>query len=185
MRAYILESSARPRGYSAQAASLAGEELAKAGWEVKGKRAFEMKAAYCLACEKCRDESVDCVQYDDMQGCYQDIIEADALVFVTPIEFSSVPAQLKTILDRCQRFYNRPYRREEKIPSYFIAFAGQKPYKEQFEIYPLQFKHLLRNISSYDAGHLNLPGTDAYGSAIPAGDAAKIASFARQIASRA
>ncbi|MCL1802107.1 MAG: NAD(P)H-dependent oxidoreductase [Eubacteriaceae bacterium] len=182
MAIYILESSSRKTGYSAQAAQAAISIFEAQGAAYIYDRAISLNVAYCLACDKCISEEVECSVKDDMLGVYANLIKASALLFITPITFSSVPAQLKAILDRGQRFYNRPLKREAKIPAYFIAFGGAKPYKEQFEIYPLQFKHLLKNIDAWQAGALNFAHTDAYGPRLSDAAARQIQALALQAA---
>ena len=47
-----------------------------------------------------------CVMRDDMQGIYDRIDQADAVVFASPIYMWSVNAQLKTVLDRLFSYLN-------------------------------------------------------------------------------
>jgi multimeric flavodoxin WrbA len=56
----------------------------------------------CMACDKCHagDEQL-CVMKDDMQKLYKKIIEADAIIFASPIYFFTMSAQMKLLMDRC------------------------------------------------------------------------------------
>ena len=56
-----------------------------------------------------------CVVQDDMQGIYDRIDQADAVVFASPIYMWSVNAQLKTVLDRLFCYLNPDL--SSRIPS--------------------------------------------------------------------
>ena len=53
----------------------------------------------CDACRAC-GETGECHIKDDMQGLYDKLLEADGIIFGTPIYYYSVTAQAKAIIDR-------------------------------------------------------------------------------------
>ena len=55
--------------------------------------------APCDGCGTCR-ETGECHIKDDMQNLYNKLVEADGIIFGTPIYFYSMAAQTKTIIDR-------------------------------------------------------------------------------------
>jgi multimeric flavodoxin WrbA len=57
----------------------------------------------CDACAACIKTGV-CKTNDDMQGIYEAMEKADAIVFGTPSYFSNVSAQAKAIMDRTYAF---------------------------------------------------------------------------------
>jgi multimeric flavodoxin WrbA len=74
------------------------------GAEEAGHQVYRFDAAYrnvhpCIACEKCRDSGV-CVFQDDMRELTLRLLEADAVIFASPIYYYAVSAQLKTVIDR-------------------------------------------------------------------------------------
>ena len=71
-----------------------------AGNEVEKIRVAEKKIGYCLGCYYCKEHGGRCVLNDDMGDILQKIIDADVLVFATPVYFYSMSAQLKTLIDR-------------------------------------------------------------------------------------
>jgi multimeric flavodoxin WrbA len=71
-----------------------------AGNAVEKIRVPERKIGYCLGCYYCKDHEGRCVLNDDMGEILQKIIDADVLVFATPVYFYSMNAQLKTLIDR-------------------------------------------------------------------------------------
>jgi multimeric flavodoxin WrbA len=55
----------------------------------------------CLACEYCHTkEKGVCVQKDDMQKIYSEILAADMLVFASPIYYFTLSAQLQSVIHR-------------------------------------------------------------------------------------
>ncbi len=67
-----------------------------------------------------------------MQSMYDKLLEADYIVFASPIYFGGVSAQLKSFIDRCQTLWSRKYILKETLISpekenrsgYFISTAG-------------------------------------------------------------
>lgn len=59
----------------------------------------------CLACNFCRKQEGVCVQDDDaMSVAQKGLLAADMAVFVTPLYYFGMSAQLKLVLDRCYAF---------------------------------------------------------------------------------
>ena len=64
-------------------------------------RVAEKKIAPCSGCYFCRKSGGKCALNDDMGELLPKILEADVLVFSSPVYFYSVCAQLKIVMDRC------------------------------------------------------------------------------------
>lgn len=75
-----------------------------AGNEVEFISLRENKINYCTGCYACRKIG-KCVQNDGMNEILEKMLEADVLVFGTPIYMYSVSGQLKTFLDRILPHY--------------------------------------------------------------------------------
>ena len=54
----------------------------------------------CRACDYCRSHDTECIQKDDMVYLRDDLLEADAIAFVTPLYYFGMSAQLKRVIDR-------------------------------------------------------------------------------------
>ncbi len=54
----------------------------------------------CIACEKCHSAVSACVFRDDFDQLRDEIITADAVVFLSPIYYYGMTAQIKTVIDR-------------------------------------------------------------------------------------
>lgn len=98
-RVLILSGSPRKGGNS----DLLCDEFMK-GAEEKGNfvekiRVAEKNIGYCRACYACRNTGV-CAVNDDMADILRKMIEADVIVFASPVYFYSIDAQLKALIDR-------------------------------------------------------------------------------------
>lgn len=92
-----------------------------AGVEEAGGRAVELVARdtgvhVCLGCNACSKDG-RCIQRDGMDAVYAEIDAADAIAVSTPVFFATVPAVLKTLLDRCQPYWVRRYLLHEPPPA--------------------------------------------------------------------
>lgn len=54
----------------------------------------------CIGCEFCRSHNDQCVFKDDMGNWIDQILQADLLVFVTPLYYFGMSAQIKSVIDR-------------------------------------------------------------------------------------
>ena len=58
------------------------------------------KVGGCRACETCFSTGKACTFDDDFNTIAPAILEADAIVFTTPVYWYSIPAQIKGVIDR-------------------------------------------------------------------------------------
>ena len=72
----------------------------EAGHDVEKIRVAEKKIGYCSGCYYCQKSGGVCAKKDDMAEILQKIIDADVIVFASPVYFYSIDAQLKTLIDR-------------------------------------------------------------------------------------
>lgn len=95
----ILSASPRKQGNS----DILCDEFAlgarEAGHEVEKVRIAEKNIGYCRGCYACKDTGI-CAMKDDMAELLQKMIDADVIVFASPVYFYSVDAQLKAVIDR-------------------------------------------------------------------------------------
>ena len=74
----------------------------------------------CLGCDHCGMNG-PCIQKDDMASLKEKILESDMLVFVTPLYYFGMSAQLKLVIDRFYSFNSRLT--SKPIKSVLIAAA--------------------------------------------------------------
>jgi multimeric flavodoxin WrbA len=67
------------------------------------------KIRYCTGCEACAATGL-CVLSDDAPEIAEKMVNADAVVFAVPIYFGNIPGQLKTLFDRMNPYFRKPYR---------------------------------------------------------------------------
>ena len=72
-----------------------------AGHEVVSINVAHKNIKGCMGCEYCREkEKGVCVQKDDMQAIYPEILSADMIVFASPIYYFTLSAQLQAVIHR-------------------------------------------------------------------------------------
>ena len=81
---------------------------ASKGAEVKTIILSDLNIAPCQHCDACL-KAGKCKVDDDMQMVYRELEAADRIVLASPIQFMSVTAQMKTMIDRCQALWARKY----------------------------------------------------------------------------
>lgn len=72
----------------------------------------------CLICQKTQE----CVIRDDASRIAQKALNADVLVFATPVYYYGMSGQLKTLLDRCNPLFSSSYTFRE---IYLLAAAAE------------------------------------------------------------
>ena len=72
----------------------------EAGNDVEKYFIAQHNIGYCSACYYCRSHNGVCCKNDDMRDLMSKILEADVLVFSSPVYMYSISAQLKAVFDR-------------------------------------------------------------------------------------
>ena len=99
MKIAVLEGSPNRQGSSHMLAEEFAKGAGEAGHEVILISAAHSKISPCTGCVSCGYDG-PCVQKDDMERIRPEILGADMLVFVTPLYYYGMSAQLKILLDR-------------------------------------------------------------------------------------
>lgn len=100
MKILVITGSPHKHGTSALLADKFIQGAEEAGHEV-----FRFDAAFkdihpCMACRRCRTTDLGCVFKDDIEELNPHLLEADAVVFASPIYYYDWTAQLKLAIDR-------------------------------------------------------------------------------------
>jgi multimeric flavodoxin WrbA len=137
------------------------------GVEVVTLTACQLKIEGCRHCDACLEKGCCRVQ-DDMQTVYQELEAADRLVIASPLQFMSVPSQLKALIDRCQALWARKY--ILKIPplgdtrlrrGFLISVGGRRTIPDLFQAELVTIKTFFRTLDINYSGELLIPGIDA------------------------
>ena len=116
--------------------ALSGAESAGADTEYIHLSDYDI--APCIECNTCYSKG-DCRIQDDFQQLSKKILDADRLVFATPVFFMTVCAQAKMLIDRSQCLWAYKYVLKKQLfvsqrdrRAMVIAVGGSKS-KKQFE----------------------------------------------------
>jgi multimeric flavodoxin WrbA len=100
MKVTVITGSAHKKGTSAMLADRFIEGAIEAGHDIfRFDSAFETVKP-CLACDYCSTHNAECVHKDSMEKLYIKLVDADVIVFATPLYYYTVSAQLKAVMDR-------------------------------------------------------------------------------------
>jgi len=124
--------------------ALAGAE--SAGAEIEYLRIAELNIAPCVECNCCYTTG-KCRVQDDYQQVLQKMLDADRLIFATPVFFMTVCAQAKILIDRGQCLWANKHVLKKPLfdkgprdhRAMVIAVGGSKS-KKQFENIRLTMK---------------------------------------------
>ena len=155
------------------------------GAEVKTIILKNLKITPCQHCDACL-EAGRCKVEDDMQMVYKELEAADRIVLASPIQFMTVTAHMKAMIDRCQALWARKYvlkipplgnRRERK--GLFISVGG-RTVANLFEPALATIRALFNTLDITYAGDLLFRGVDEKGAITKHPDALKQAFLAGQ-----
>ena len=126
--------------------ALAGAE--SAGAEIEYIRLCDLNIVPCIECNSCYKKGT-CSVDDDYQMLSSKMLEAERLIFATPIFFMTVCAQAKALIDRCQCLWAHKYVLKKPLittgrdrRAMVIAVGGTKS-KKMFESIRLTAKYFL------------------------------------------
>jgi len=101
----ILSSSPRKNGNSDILCDEFAKGAVESGNHVEKISLREKKINYCTGCGACNNLKGKCSQKDDMAEIKEKMINADVIVFASPVYFYTMAGQMKTLIDRCCFFY--------------------------------------------------------------------------------
>ncbi len=104
MKIVVITGSPRKKGNSFAMAEAFIEEAERCGHTVRRFDAAMMKIGGCHACQTCFKTGKACSFDDDFNTIAPEILEADAVVFTTPVYWYSIPTQIKGVIDRIYSF---------------------------------------------------------------------------------
>lgn len=138
--------------------ALAGAE--SAGAQTEYLRLADYKIAPCIECNSCY-KTGRCVVKDDYHIISAKMLEADRIIFATPIFFMAVCAQAKALIDRCQCLWAHKYVLKKPLitsagrdrRAMVIAVGGSKS-KKMFDCIRLTMKYFFNVLDVNYAANL-------------------------------
>lgn len=164
MKLLAIHGSPRKSGFSSTLHQEFIKSFAAAGAFVTQVYAYDKTILPCRACGTCR-KKFSCPLDDDMKKIYPMIEDADVISISTPLYFSSVPSQLKVLIDRCQVFWEKksksPAKDSAMKQGVLICTAGGD-YSNMFSGVMLTMKHFFNTINAQfsENNTLLIPGLD-------------------------
>lgn len=142
---------------------------AQEGARVEGIHLCDFRITPCTECLSCFKGGA-CVVADDMQGIYPRLLEADIVIFASPMFFYGITGWAKAMVDRCQALWARKYvlhdpslgTEGKKRRGFFISVGGTKG-QRMFEGAILTVKYFFDAFNADYAGELLFRGVDACG----------------------
>lgn len=89
---------------------------------------YALEAKPCIDCRVCSKE--ERCTFSDLDEFYDDFEQCDLFIVSTPVHFLSMPAPLKAVIDRFQRYYSARFILKKQQPiekkrqSFFISTCG-------------------------------------------------------------
>ena len=148
MKIVVLEGSPNKNGSSNMLANEFIRGAQEAGHTVQVIDAAHSDIHPCAGCIRCGYEG-PCVQKDDVEQFRGIILDADMVVFVTPLYYYGMSAQLKTLVDRFCAINSSITRRHMK--SALLAAAWNSD-SWTFEALKSHYKTLVRYLNLTDMG---------------------------------
>jgi len=142
------------------------EGAREAGGEAEKVVIGKLDLRACRECDSCM-ETGECVVSDGMVKVYDLLRSLDVLIVASPIFFSSVTAQTKTLIDRCQCIWARKYLLNAPIGGgrrrvgAFLAVGGRQ--RAGFEHAAAVVRTFFLSADIEYAGELTFPGIDEKG----------------------
>ncbi|MBO4528512.1 MAG: NAD(P)H-dependent oxidoreductase [Victivallales bacterium] len=153
MKILVLTGSPRKGGNSATLADYFIRGAKEAGHSVERFDAAFKKVHACIACNTCGMNG-PCVFKDDFEFVRKHIVDADCVVFATPMYYFGISSQLKAVIDRFYAINGSIHVRKKAVllMTYANTAASEAvPIKSHYDV-------LLKYLGWTDAGQIIAPG---------------------------
>lgn len=100
MKVLVITGSPHKKGTSALMAKKFIEGATKMGVQINRFDSAFANVHPCIGCDACQCGKSKCVFEDDMMSLYPKIQDADIIVYISPLYYHNISAQMKTVIDR-------------------------------------------------------------------------------------
>ncbi len=160
MKVVVLNGSPRKKGNTAEILKTVEREMISLGHEFEEIFLASKTINGCLACGKCKEvnDAIGCVQKDDAPMILQKMIDADSIIYASPVYFWGFSAHLKAVIDRTYSLYNY-YHTPEHISllenkRFGLLVTGGGGYDQNAELLSIAYKNILGCYKSENGGEL-------------------------------
>ena len=148
MKIVILQGSPNKEGSTSILAEAFAQGAKDAGHEAVRFDLTDLNIRPCTGCVACGYEG-PCVQKDDNQKIRNAILDADMVVFATPLYYYGMSAQLKTLIDRFCAFNSSIQRKHMRSALLAVAWNNDD---WTFEALMAHYRTLTRYLNLTDMG---------------------------------
>ena len=156
--------SPHPNGNTAWSVEQILNGASKVGANTRLLSASELDIKPCRGCFGCKNSNNGCVINDDMQMVYNELLDADAIVFGSPIYMGQMTGQAKLFLDRLFPTNSptfSPFYKEQMKKKLILVLTQGNPDKAKFQTY-IGYTKQMFEILDYDVMEpIIVPGTRA------------------------
>jgi multimeric flavodoxin WrbA len=101
------------------------KEAQKEGLETELIQLAGKKIKPCDGCRRCRIKGKKCHIKDDFESIYAKMVEADGIIFATPVYFGAATPQMTSLISRCYAYSGeRPFENKVGGPIVVARRAG-------------------------------------------------------------
>jgi len=141
------------------------EGAKEVGAEVEKEVVSELNISPCKEIYACLKDG-NCAIKDDMQWLYEKLLEADHIIFASPIFFYGLTSQVKAMVDRCQALWVRKYvlgmgKEDNRIRRGVFISVGATRGERLFDGAVLTVKYFFNAIGVKYIGDLLIRGIDS------------------------
>ncbi|MBE6835339.1 MAG: flavodoxin family protein [Ruminococcaceae bacterium] len=133
--------------------------------EIETVSVFDLAPAACDDCGYCK--GTDACRKKDLEDFFKKFGEADVIVFATPVYNLGLPAPVKALFDRFQRFYNARHERNvlysfRKERKGILLVTGGYDSRVGYDIIRKQCSYACNLLNIKPFADIFIPGTDEH-----------------------
>lgn len=103
---------------------------------------YDFSISACTDCRLCKSENYECAIKDDMQQIYLSMVEADIIIFGTPVYWYGPTGKMKLLIDRMRPFIASRKMQGKKAVLVVPSEEGPKACKALLEMFRMSFDYL-------------------------------------------
>ena len=145
----VLMSSPRKKGNTDQLAEAFIKGAKDKGYSTKKVYVNDLSIQTCLGCNACQKIG-HCVKKDDMQEVYNEMLEAQVIVYASPVYFYTFNGAMKLLMDRTFAIEKTIHNKD-----FYLLSTGLAPSEDYFSVIQTTFE---KYIQCFRAGKNRIVG---------------------------
>jgi len=103
---------------------------------------YDFSISACTDCRLCKSENYECAIKDDMQQIYLSMVEADIIIFGTPVYWYGPTGKMKLLIDRMRPFIASRKMEGKKAVLVAPSEEGPEACRALLEMFRMSFDYL-------------------------------------------